>query len=54
MRKDQTHLLKRLSYVKSPKSGYELSVKGAGEGDMDLILTPKGLKYTQPSGGESS
>jgi hypothetical protein len=54
MRKDQTHLLKRLSYVKSPKNGYELSIAGADAGDMKIILTPKGVKYTKPSGGESS
>ena len=54
MRKDQTHLLKRLSYVKKPRTGYELSIADARKGDMKIILTPKGVKYTQPSGGESS
>jgi hypothetical protein len=53
MRKDQTHILDRLSYVKSPKNGYELSIAGAGTGDMKIILTPKGVKYAQPAGGES-
>ena len=54
MRKDQVHILERLSYTKDPRTGYELSVADAGAGDMDLILTPKGVKYTEPSGGESS
>jgi hypothetical protein len=54
MREDQTHILKRLSYIRNSRIGYELSVEGAVKGDMDLILTPKGVKYTQPSGGESS
>jgi hypothetical protein len=54
MRKDQTHILERLSYIKNPRTGYELSIAGAGTGDMKIILTPKGVKYAQPSGGESS
>jgi len=54
MRKDQTHLLNRLSYVKSPGTGYELSIADAGAGDMNIILTPRGVKYAKPSGGESS
>ena len=54
MREDQTHLLNRLSYVKSPKTGYELSIAGIRKGDMSIVLTPKGVKYAQPSGGESS
>ncbi|MBW2614854.1 MAG: B-box zinc finger protein [Deltaproteobacteria bacterium] len=54
MRKDQTQILDRLSYIKDPRTGYELSIADARTGDMNIILTPKGLKYTQPSGGESS
>jgi len=54
MREDQTHLLKRLSYVRTPRTGYELSIAEPGKDDMKIMLTPKGLKYTEPSGGESS
>jgi hypothetical protein len=54
LRDDQTHLLKRLSYIKDPQIGYRLSIAEAGTGDMKVILTPKGLKYSEPSGGESS
>jgi len=54
MRKDQTQILDRLSYIKVPRTGYELSIANPRTGDMSIILTPKGVKYTQPSGGESS
>jgi len=54
MRKDQTQILGRLSYIKVPGTGYELSIANPRTGDMSLILTPKGVKYAQPSGGESS
>ena len=54
MRKDQTHILERLSYIRVPGIGYELSIAGARKGDMSIILTPKGVKYSQPSGDESS
>ncbi|MCD6297982.1 MAG: B-box zinc finger protein, partial [Deltaproteobacteria bacterium] len=37
MRKDQTQILDRLSYIKVPGTGYELSIKGAGTGDMNII-----------------
>ncbi len=53
IKKENIPLLKRLSYIKNPKIGYELSLASAGTGEMDIILTPKGVKYTQPSGDES-
>ncbi len=54
MKKDQTHLLKRLSYIRKQRTGYELSIAEPGKGDMKIVLTPKGVKYIEPSGGESS
>jgi hypothetical protein len=53
IKKENIPLLKRLSYIKNPKTGYELSLASAGTGDMDIVLTPKGVRYTQPSGDES-
>ena len=54
MRKDQAHILDRLTYVRSPSVGYELSVSSAKKGGMSITLTPKGVKYSRPSGGEPS
>ncbi len=52
--KDRLSVLDRLSYVKEPGVGYELAVADVGDGDMNVVLTPKGVKFIQPSGGGSS
>jgi hypothetical protein len=41
--------LKRLSYRPDPKVGYRLSLIKPGPGEMNLILTPKGIEYTTPA-----
>ena len=55
IRKDQIPLLDNFSYVRDrdPRAGYDLSVADAEDGEMQVILTPQGLKYKQPEGGTS-
>jgi len=48
LRTDETGLLKRLSYQRDPKLGYRLRLVKPGPGEMNLILTPKGIVYTAP------
>ncbi len=56
LKEDQTRALNRLSYVKyaDPKVGYELSLTHVPPGEMKIILTPGGLKYTKPVSEEAS
>ena len=49
--KDQLFYLEKLSYKRDPKIGYRLSVVNPKAGGMNVILTPKGIEYTQPSNG---
>jgi hypothetical protein len=49
--KDQLFYLKKLSYKKDPVIGYRLSIANPKAGEMNVILTPKGIEYTQPSSG---
>lgn len=41
--------LKRLRYRPDPKVGYRLSLTTPSPGQMNLILTPKGIEYTTPA-----
>ena len=44
--------LKRLSYEKGAKTGYRLSLANPGEGEMNPVLSPRGIEYRpSPSGG---
>ncbi len=47
--KDQLFYLEKLSYQRDPSIGYRLSVANPKAGEMNVILTPKGIEYTQPS-----
>jgi len=49
--KDQLFYLDKLSYHRDPRIGYRLSVANPKAGEMNVILTPKGIEYTQPPGG---
>jgi hypothetical protein len=49
--KDQLFYLEKLSYQKDPRIGYRLSIANPKAGEMNVILTPKGIEYTQPSSG---
>ena len=49
IREGETGSLKRLTYRPDPKVGYRLSLTTPGSGDMNLILTPKGIEYTAPA-----
>ena len=49
--KDQLFYLEKLSYKRDPRIGYRLSVANPKTGEMNVILTPKGIEYTQPSSG---
>jgi len=48
LRKGEAGLLERLSYHPDPKLGYRLRLIKPGSGEMNLILTPKGIEYTAP------
>ena len=37
--------LKRLTYERDPKMGYRLSLAKPKKGELNLILSPKGIKY---------
>lgn len=43
------HLEKQLLYQSDPKVGYRLSLASPEPGEMNLILTSKGVEYTAPS-----
>ena len=51
LRKDELFHLEKLSYQKDPKTGYRLSVANPKAGEMNVILSPKGIEYTRPSSG---
>jgi len=48
LHKGEAGLLERLSYQRDPKLGYRLWLIKPGSGEMNLILTPKGIEYTAP------
>ena len=49
--KDQLFYLEKLSYQRDSMIGYRLSVANPKAGEMNVILTPKGIEYSQPSSG---
>lgn len=51
LRKDELFYLEKLSYQRDPRIGYRLSVASPKAGEMNVVLTPKGIEYTQPSSG---
>jgi hypothetical protein len=52
LKKEDFPLLDKLSYVRDPSLGYRLSLAHPKPGDMNLIISPKGVRYeTLPGGG---
>ena len=41
---DLTHL-KELTYQREPNEGYSLTLAKPGEGQMNIIISPKGIRY---------
>jgi len=51
MRKEDIPELGRLSYERDPQSGYLLSIAEPKPGAMNIIITPKGIKYQSTTEG---
>lgn len=49
LQKEEFMHLKRLSYETNVKIGYRLFLANPKPGEMNLILSPKGVEYTTPS-----
>lgn len=49
--KEELIHLQKLSYKREPKIGYRLSLANPKAGEMNIILTPKGIYHTTPSSG---
>jgi hypothetical protein len=37
--------LSRFNYIKDPQSGYQLSISKPKSGEMNIIISPKGIRY---------
>jgi hypothetical protein len=51
LRNEDLPLLETLSYAKDPGLGYRLSLIRPKPGEMNLIISPKGIKYETPASG---
>jgi hypothetical protein len=52
LRNDDIPLLDRVLYIRDPSLGYRLSLAKPKPGDMNIIISPKGVRYeTLPAGG---
>jgi hypothetical protein len=53
LRKEELFYLDRLLYQRDPKGGYSLSLARTKPGEMNIILSAKGIEYSRPpsSGG---
>jgi hypothetical protein len=52
LKQDDIQLLDKVSYVRDPSLGYRLSLAKPKAGDMNIIISPKGVRYeTLPGGG---
>jgi hypothetical protein len=52
LRKEDTSLLDKVSYMRDASVGYRLSLAKPKPGDMNIIISPKGVRYeTFPGGG---
>ena len=50
--KEDIPLLDKVSYTRDPSLGYRLSLASPKPGDMNIMISPKGVRYeTLPSGG---
>lgn len=53
LRKEEFNLLDTLAYARDPGLGYRLSLARPKPGEMNLVISPKGIKYeTSASGSE--
>jgi len=43
--------LERFNYTKDPQTGYELSLVNPKQGEMNIIMSPKGIRYETRTGG---
>jgi hypothetical protein len=51
MKNEDLHHLSRLQYKKDPSFGYNLSLAKPGPGEMNIMISPKGIQYSTPSQG---
>jgi hypothetical protein len=52
LRKEDISLLDTVNYTRDPSVGYRLSLAKPKPGDMNIIISPKGVRYeTLPGGG---
>jgi len=52
LRAEDSPLLDKLSYTKDPSLGYRLSLAKPKPGEMNIVISPKGVRYeTLPGGG---
>lgn len=52
LRKEDISLLDMVSYTRDPSLGYRLSLAKPKPGDMNIVISPKGVRYeTLPGGG---
>jgi hypothetical protein len=51
LRETEIAHLKRLSYQRDVGTGYRLSLANPTPGEMNIVLSPKGIEYTSPSSG---
>jgi hypothetical protein len=51
LRETEIAHLKRLSYQRDVGIGYRLSLANPTPGEMNIVLSPKGIEYTSPSSG---
>jgi hypothetical protein len=50
MRDEDLPFLEALSYERDPKTGYRLSLAKPKPGDMNIVMTPKGIEQRNPAG----
>jgi hypothetical protein len=53
IRKEDIPLLDIVSYTPDPSLGYRLSLAKPRPGDMNVIISPKGVRYESLPGGGS-
>ncbi len=51
LRESELSLLGKLSYQRDPQGGYRLTLANPAPGEMNIILSPKGVEYTTPASG---
>jgi len=54
LRKEEISLLDIVSYSRDPSLGYRLSLAKPKPGDMNLVISPKGVRYETLPGGEAN